>query len=49
MIRRRIGAGEALLVRDLLRPGEHGFLAAVLSAGMRAVTIGWTPSPGPPA
>ncbi len=40
MIRRRIASGEVLLVRDLLRPGEHGFLAAVLSAGMRAVTIG---------
>ena len=40
MIRRRIVAGEPLFVRDLLRPGEHGFLAAVLSAGMRAVTIG---------
>ena len=40
MIRRRIAAGEALLVRDMLRLGEHGFLAAVLSAGMRAVTIG---------
>ncbi len=40
MIRRRIVSGEPLFVRDLLRPGEHGFLAAVLSAGMRAVTIG---------
>jgi pilus assembly protein CpaB len=40
MIRRRIAAGEVVLVRDLLRPGEHGFLAAVLSPGMRAVTIG---------
>jgi pilus assembly protein CpaB len=40
MIRRRLGAGEALIPGDLLRPGDHGFLAAVLTAGMRAVTIG---------
>ncbi len=40
MIRRRVVAGETLLPRDLLRQGDHGFLAAVLSAGMRAATIG---------
>ncbi|MBU6497149.1 MAG: Flp pilus assembly protein CpaB [Rhodospirillales bacterium] len=40
MVRRRLGAGETLLPADLLRPGDHGFLAAVLGAGMRAVTIG---------
>ena len=40
MLRRRVTAGEALLPRDLLRPGDHGFLAAVLGAGMRASTIG---------
>ncbi len=40
MIRKRITAGETLLQRDMLRPGEHGFLAAVLSTGMRAATIG---------
>ncbi|MCW3475828.1 Flp pilus assembly protein CpaB [Limobrevibacterium gyesilva] len=40
MVRRRLAANESLLPRDLLRPGDHGFLAAVLGAGMRAVTIG---------
>jgi pilus assembly protein CpaB len=40
MIRRRLGAGEMLLPPDLLRPGDHGFLAAVLGSGMRAVTVG---------
>ncbi len=40
MVRRRLGSGEILLPKDLLRPGDHGFLAAVLGAGMRAATIG---------
>jgi pilus assembly protein CpaB len=40
MVRRRVATGEELTMRDLLRPGDHGFLAAVLTAGMRAVTIG---------
>lgn len=40
MVRRPIAPGEALLAGDLMRPGDHGFLAAVLAPGMRAVTIG---------
>ena len=40
MVRRRVASGDLLLPRDLLRPGDHGFLAAVLNAGMRAATIG---------
>ncbi len=40
MVRRRVTTGDTLQSRDLLRPGDHGFLAAVLSSGMRAVTIG---------
>jgi pilus assembly protein CpaB len=40
MVRRRLGAGDPLMPADLLRPGDHGFLAAVLKTGMRAVTIG---------
>jgi pilus assembly protein CpaB len=40
MIRRRVSANEILMPFDLLRPGDHGFLAAVLNGGMRAVTIG---------
>ncbi len=40
MVRRRVVGGDGLMMRDLLRPGDHGFLAAVLGTGMRAVTIG---------
>lgn len=40
MVRRPIAAGEPLLMDNLMRPGDHGFLAAVLSPGMRAITIG---------
>ncbi len=40
MVRRRVPGGDGLMMRDLLRPGDHGFLAAVLGTGMRAVTIG---------
>jgi pilus assembly protein CpaB len=40
MVRRPMTGGEVLLPRDILRPVERGFLAAVLSPGMRAVTVG---------
>lgn len=40
MVRRPLLAGEPLMADDLMRPGDHGFLAAVLMPGMRAVTIG---------
>ncbi len=40
MIRRSLQPPEALLPADLLRPGDHGFLAAVLRPGMRASTVG---------
>jgi pilus assembly protein CpaB len=40
MVRRAIASGEILLASDMMRPGDHGFLAAVLTPGMRAVTIG---------
>ena len=40
MVRRMMEAGDAILPGDVLRPGEHGFLAAVLHAGMRATTVG---------
>ena len=40
MVRRPLSPGEPLMVADLMRPGDHGFLAAVLSSGLRAVTIG---------
>jgi pilus assembly protein CpaB len=40
MIRHPIVAGQAILPLDVMRPGDHGFLAAVLAPGMRAVTVG---------
>ena len=40
LIRRALGAGDALLTSDVLRSGDHGFLAAVLGPGMRAAAVG---------
>ncbi len=40
MLRHGVGEGQAVLSGDILRPGEHGFLAAVLEPGMRAMTLG---------
>ncbi len=40
MVRRGMAAGEPIRGDAVMRPGEHGFLAAVLSAGTRAITIG---------
>jgi len=40
MVRRSLQPQEILLPADLLRPGDHGFLAAVLRQGMRATTVG---------
>jgi pilus assembly protein CpaB len=40
MVRRSLSAGDLLHARDVMRPGDHGFLAAVLEPGMRAVTVG---------
>jgi len=40
MVRRSMGAGEMVRGEAVVKPGEHGFLAAVLGAGMRAITIG---------
>jgi pilus assembly protein CpaB len=39
MVKRNLGVGEAVRSDDLMRPSDHGFMAAVLSPGMRAVTI----------
>ena len=39
MVKRNLVAGEAIRSDDLMRPSDHGFMAAVLSPGMRAVTI----------
>jgi pilus assembly protein CpaB len=40
MVRRTLASEDVILPRDVMRPGDHGFLAAVLSPGMRAVTVG---------
>jgi pilus assembly protein CpaB len=40
MVRRSLAQGDALRLDAVLRPGENGFLAAVLAPGMRAVTVG---------
>lgn len=37
--RRDFAAGEALVPSGLVKPGDRGFLAAVLSPGMRAIAI----------
>jgi pilus assembly protein CpaB len=40
MVRHSLSTGDVLRVADVMRPGDHGFLAAVLQTGMRAVTVG---------
>jgi pilus assembly protein CpaB len=40
MVRRTLSQNETLRLDAVLRPGENGFLAAVLAPGMRAVTVG---------
>jgi pilus assembly protein CpaB len=39
MLRHSIGEGQAVLDDDVVRTGDHGFLAAVLEPGMRAMTF----------
>ena len=40
MVRRSMVADEPVLPADVMRPGDHGFLAAVLEPGRLAVTVG---------
>jgi len=40
MVRRGFGPGELVRSTDVMHPGDHGFLAAVLLPGMRALTVG---------
>jgi pilus assembly protein CpaB len=40
MVRRSLTAKDVVLPADVMRPGDHGFLAAVLGPGERAVSIG---------
>jgi pilus assembly protein CpaB len=39
MVRHSLSTGDVLRASDVMRPGDHGFLAAVLQSGMRAVTV----------
>ena len=39
MVRRSLPAGDPMLAADVLLPGDRGFLAAVLGADMRAVSV----------
>lgn len=40
MVRRALPVGDVLRSDDIMRPGDHGFLASVLKPGMRAITVG---------
>jgi pilus assembly protein CpaB len=40
LVRHAVGSGQAILQADIIRPGDHGFLALALSPGKRAVSIG---------
>jgi pilus assembly protein CpaB len=40
MVRTAMGPGTPILDSAIIHPGDHGFLAAVLAPGMRAVTVG---------
>lgn len=40
MVRRSLSPHEIIHSGDIMRPGDHGFLAAVLGPGMRAMTVG---------
>lgn len=40
MVRRGFGKGELIRETDVMHPGDHGFLAAVLQPGARAITVG---------
>ena len=46
VVRRGIVAGEPVTSGRIVRPGDRGFLAAVLQPGMRAVAIGVNPTSG---
>lgn len=46
VLRQRLGANQAILRSMIIRPGDRGFLAAVLAPGHRAISIGVTPVSG---
>jgi pilus assembly protein CpaB len=39
VVRRSLAAGEPVVDGSVVRPGDRGFLAAVLEPGMRAVSV----------
>jgi len=39
MVRRSLGEGQPIMPADVVHPGDHGFLAAVLGPNMRAITV----------
>lgn len=46
VVRRDIAAGEPIIAGKIVKPGDRGFLAAVLAPGMRAVTFGVSDTTG---
>jgi pilus assembly protein CpaB len=44
VVRKRIAAGEPIIDGAVVKPGERGFLAAVLDPGMRAVSVPINPT-----
>jgi pilus assembly protein CpaB len=46
VVRSRLTAGEPVTPARVVHPGDRGFMAAVLTPGMRAVTVNVTPSTG---
>ncbi|HSA79193.1 MAG TPA: Flp pilus assembly protein CpaB [Geminicoccaceae bacterium] len=44
VVRRRIATGEPITDGAVVKPGDRGFLAAVLNPGMRAVSVPITPT-----
>jgi pilus assembly protein CpaB len=46
VVRSRIAAGEPITDGAVVKPGDRGFLAAVLNPGMRAVSVPITPTSG---
>ncbi len=46
VVRHSISAGEPIIAGKIVKPGDRGFLAAVLKPGMRAVTVGISETSG---
>jgi pilus assembly protein CpaB len=46
VVRQRVAAGEPLSLGRVVKPGDRGFLAAVLTPGMRAVSVSVTATSG---